>query len=99
MTALDIIVAPKIELAIRSKKASSGRDATSVTANSEGGEHIGISVPFENVSERNITLHVSNVNDETPNNIPDEVSEMSVQETPFDQQPHSHHMVTGQLIV
>ena len=33
LTANEIIVAPKIELAIRSINASSGRDATSVTAN------------------------------------------------------------------
>ena len=33
LTASDNIVAPKIELAIRSINASSGRDATSVTAN------------------------------------------------------------------
>ena len=33
LTAIDNIVAPKIELAIRSLNASSGRDATSVTAN------------------------------------------------------------------
>ena len=50
LTAIDSIVAPKIELAFRSIKASSGRDATSVTANSERGEHIGITAPFENVS-------------------------------------------------
>ena len=34
LTAIDSIVAPKIELAIRSINASSGRDVTSVTANS-----------------------------------------------------------------
>ena len=62
LTAIDSIVAPKIELAIRSINASSGRDVTSVTANSERGEHIGITAPFENVSERNNTLHVLNVN-------------------------------------
>ena len=33
LTAIDSIVAPKIELAIRSLHASSGQDATSVTAN------------------------------------------------------------------
>ena len=37
MTAFDNIVAPKIELAIRSINAFSGRDVTSVTANSERG--------------------------------------------------------------
>ena len=37
LTATDSIVAPKIELAIRSINPSSGRDAISVTANSECG--------------------------------------------------------------
>ena len=39
LIAIDSIIAPKTELAIRSINASSGRDATSVTANSERGEH------------------------------------------------------------
>ena len=42
LTAIDNIVAPKIELAIRSINASSGRDVTSVSANSERREHGGI---------------------------------------------------------
>ena len=96
LTAIDDIVAPKIELAIRSIKASSGRDVTSVSANSERREHIGINGSFENASGNNNTLGVSNVIDETRRNIPDEVSELSVSETHFDRQPHTHHMVTGQ---
>ena len=91
MTAIDKIVAPKIELAIRSINASSGRDVTSVSANSERREHVGISTSFENASGNNNTLGVSNVNDETRQNIPDEVSELSVSETRFDRQPHTHH--------
>ena len=59
-------------------------------ANSERGEHIGITAPFFNVSERNNTLHVFNTNDETRNNVPDEVSELSVPGTHSDQQPHIH---------
>ena len=39
LTAIDNIVAPKIELAIRSINASSGRDVTSVSATSERREH------------------------------------------------------------
>ena len=45
-TAIDNIVAPKIDLAIRSINASSGRDGTSVTANSERGDHVAINASF-----------------------------------------------------
>ena len=91
LAAIDDIIAPKIELAIRSINASSGRDVTSVTANSECGEHVGISASFENASENNNILRVSNVNDETRQNIPDEVSELSVPAARFDRQTHTHH--------
>ena len=91
LTAIDSIVAPKIELAIRSINASSGQDATSVTASSELGEHVGIEASFENASGNNNVLHATNVNDETRNNIPDEVSELSVPGTHFDRQTHTHH--------
>ena len=83
-TSIDSIVAPKIELANRSVNASSGRDATSVTEISERGEHIGNTAPFENASENNNVLHISNVNDEIRNKIPNEVSELSVPGTRFD---------------
>ena len=96
LTAIDSIVAPEIELAIRSINASFGQDATSVTANSERGEHAGITACSENASGNNNMLHVSNVNDETRNNLSDEVSEFSVSETRSDQEKHTHHMVTGQ---
>ena len=60
-------------------------------ATSERGEHIGITAPFENVSKSNNTLDVFNTIDETRNNIPDEVSELSVPGTHFDRQSHIHH--------
>ena len=91
LTAIENIVAPKIELAIKTINASSGRDMTSGTANSECGEYVGIDASFENASGNNSILHVSNVNDETRYNIPDEVSELSVPETHFDRQAHTHH--------
>ena len=91
LTANDNIVTPETELAIRSIKASSGRDATSVSANSERREHIRIFASFENASGNNNTLGVSNVNDETRHDIPDGVSELSVPETQFKRQPHTHH--------
>ena len=78
LTAIDNIVAPKIELAIRSINASSGRDVTSVSANSERRERTGINASFENASGNNNTLGVTNTNDETRRNIQDEVSELSV---------------------
>ena len=95
LTAIENIVAPKIELAIRSINASSGRDVTSLIANSERGERVGINASFENASENNNTLHVPSVSDENRLNIPDEVGELSVPETRFDRQPHTPHMVTG----
>ena len=91
LTAIDNIVAPKIELAIRSINASSGRNLTSVSANSERRERVGLNASFENASRNNDTLDVSNVNDETRHSIPDEVSELSVPETHFDRQAHTHH--------
>ena len=91
LTANDNIVAPKIELAIRSLNASSGRDATSVSANSERMENVGINTSFQKASGNNNTLGVSNGNDETRHNIPDEVSELSVPETHFDRQAGTHH--------
>ena len=91
LTAIENRVAPKIELAIRSINASSGRDATSVSANSERRERVGINASFENASKNNDTLDVSNVNDETRQNNPDEVSELSAPETHFDRQPQTHH--------
>ena len=91
MTPNDNIIAPKIELAIRSINTSSGRDVTSVAANTERGEHLGTNASFENASENNNKLHVSNVIDETRHNIPDEVGELSAPETHFDRQAHTHH--------
>ena len=93
LTAIQNIVTPKIELAIRSINASSGRDVTSGTVNSERGEQAGIDAFFENASENN---NVCNGNDETRINIQNEASGLSVSETHFDRQPHTHHMVTGQ---
>ena len=78
-------------MAIRSVNASSGRDVTSVVANSERGQHVGINATFENASGNNTALGVSNVNDETRHIIPDKVSELSVPETHFDRQAHTHH--------
>ena len=94
MTAIDSIVASKIELAFRSINASSGRDVTSVIAISERWEHVGIITLFENASGI-FVLITTNSNDETRGIIPDEVSELSVPETRFDRQTHTHHTVTG----
>ena len=95
LAAIDNIVAPKIELAIRSINASSGRDVTSVCANSERRERTGINISFENASENNNTIGVTNINDEARRNSQDGVSELSVPGTQFDRQPHTHHVLTG----
>ena len=60
-------------------------------ASSERGERIVITAPFEIASERNVTLHVLNTNDETGSKLPDEVSELSVPDRNFGRQPHTHH--------
>ena len=75
LASIDSIVDLKMELAIRSKNASSGQDATSVAESSERGEHIGITNPFGSVSDGNNTLNVLTTNKETQNKIPDKVSE------------------------
>ena len=54
LTANDTIIALEIELARRSKKVSFRRDATSVMAKSERGEHMGITAPHEAVSKKTI---------------------------------------------
>ena len=94
--AIDNFVAPKIELAIRSVNAYSGRDVVSVTANSERREHVGINASFENASGNNNILNVSNVNDQTRHNIPDEVKELLVPEAHLDWPAHTLRMLKGQ---
>ena len=106
LTAIDNIVAPKVELAIRSINASSGRDVASASGNSERREYEGINASFENASENNRTLGTTHINDETRCNSHDGVSELPDPETQFDRQSpthyvppggssEGHHMVTG----
>ena len=93
-TAIDNINFPGIEIAVRLKNASSGRDTTSVTAKSERREPVGNTASFENVSEKNNTLCIVNTNDETQGNIPDNVGELSFPRTYFGQQSHTHYSHT-----
>ena len=96
LIAIDNIIAPKIELAIKSVNASSGRDATSVSSNSERREHTGINALFENASENNNnTLGVANINDGTRSNFQDEVSGSPVQGTQFGLRSPAHHTMSG----
>ena len=71
--------------------ASSGRDVTSGTVNSEREECIGIRAPSENESANNNVLHISKTIDEIRNNNPDQVSDLSVPETRFDRKSHTFH--------
>ena len=54
---------------------------------------------FGNASRDNNVRQVSNGNDETRNNNSDEVSELSVAETHFDRQTHTHHSNYLELFV
>ena len=91
LTAMDNNITTRIELAVKSKNVSSGRNAASVTANSECRERIRITASFETVSERNNIFHELNANDGTRGNIPVEVGELSVPRKHFDRQPFTHH--------
>ena len=95
LTAIDNIVTPKIELAIRSINASSGRDVTSASGNSERREYEGINASFENASANNRTLGMANTKDETRHDFHDGVSELPVSEAQFDRQLPTHHMPSG----
>ena len=95
LVAIDNIVAPKIELAIRSINASSGRDATSVSENSERRDHERVNASFGSASENNGTLGMTSANDETRRNPHDRVSELSVAGTQFDQQSPTLHVLSG----
>ena len=91
LTAKDSIVARKIELAISSKMRPLD-GMRPVSQQIRNVENIQGLVPlFETVSEMIHTLHVLNTNDEIRNKIPDDVSELSVPDTYFDRQPHTHH--------
>ena len=90
LTAIDNIVGPKIELAIRSINTSSGRNVASMSANSERREHTGINASFKNASENNNAIGVTNINDEARRKSQDGVSDLSVQGTQFDRQSHIH---------
>ena len=98
LTAIDNIVTPRIQLAGRSINAPVGIDATIVTANSEHGEGMEFTASFENVSETNNTLDISNTNYETRKNFPDELSELSVPGTHFDRQSHTHRSDSKHLV-
>ena len=95
LTAIDNIVTPKIELTIRSINASSGRDVTSASGNSERKKYEGINASFENASANNRTLGMANMNDETRHDFHDGVSELPVLEAQFDRQLPTHHMPSG----
>ena len=95
LTAIDNIIVPKIELAIRSVNASSGRDVTSVSAHSERREYTGINASLENASENNDTLGVTNINVETRCSLRDRVNGLSAQGTPFDRRSPTHCTTLG----
>ena len=98
LSAFDRNITSSIESALRLTKVSSGRNFAGVSANSQRGEHIGITCSLENASDGKNTIHDFDANDETCGNIPDEVDEISVSKTHFDRQSHSNRMVTEKTI-
>ena len=94
---IDDINNPTIELEVRSKTATSGRDVASVLGKSVRGERVEITASFENASEKNNAFHELNMNDETRGNIPDKISELSISRTQFDRQSRTHHRITWHI--
>ena len=84
LTANKSIILLEIDLDFGSKNASSRRDAASNIVGPERGQLLGVTVFFENVSKRNITLPKLKTNFETENKFPDKVGELS--DTHFDRQ-------------
>ena len=66
-----------------------------MSANSERREHTGINASFQNASENNNAIGVTNKKDEARRNSQDGVNELSVPGTQFDRQSHTHQVVTG----
>ena len=75
LVAVEIIGAPRIELAVK----SFGQEATSVTAKTEREGDSGITASFGNLTGRNNTLRDLNANDETRGKVQSQVSKLSVQ--------------------
>ena len=93
LTALDSFTIPRIELEVRSINASSGRDAASLTVNTEREEGTCLIAYFEDLSEGNEAFHKSNAIDRTRGDIAHEATEASV--SFFDRQSHTYYIVSG----
>ena len=81
---MDIIIAPRIEKAVKSMKATSKRDIARFAANSERGEYLRNLASFRNISNMNSTFRRINLTDETRGYDPGEVSEFPVLGARFD---------------
>ena len=89
-------IIPGNELVVRSRNASSGRDAGSITANSEREEQVeGITAFFENASSRNNRFQYLNMTAETRGYAPGEFSDFPVSRTHYDWQSPTHHRGWG----
>ena len=95
LTAMDKMVNPWIELAVKSTNACSGQNAVDRTVNLERGEHTGITASLENVSDRDNTSPEISTNDETGGHVTDEVRELSGPRTNLDRQPRAYHSETA----
>ena len=91
LAAVENFITLRVESAVRSTNASSGRNAANVAANLERGEQVGITTCFENISDRIDTFHKLNMTVETRGCNPNEVSESLDPRTYFDRQPHTHY--------
>ena len=83
-------VTPRIELVVKLMKASSGRGDASVLVGFKRVGQPGVTTSLESASERTIVFHEFNLTDKTRGYDLDEVGEIQVPRTHYDQQSHIH---------
>ena len=91
LTAMDNIITPISELAVKSMNTSSGQEVASVTTICERGEQLGIFALHGNVCDMNRTFLEMNSTDETEEDIADEVSDLAVSKAQFDWRLQTNH--------
>ena len=92
LATVNILIALRIEIVVKSMNTSSGCDVACIMVNFERDENPSFNAAFENSSERNNTFLNFNLSDEARGYNLDERGDFAVQRTLFDQQSCTHHI-------